>query len=81
MSADYLTCQELVELVTEYLEGSLPAAELARFEEHDMTCPPCRAHIDQMRRTITVVGRLSEESLSTAAEHDLLDAFRGWKRG
>lgn len=81
MSADYLTCQELVELVTEYLEGSLPAAERARFEEHVMTCPPCRIHIDQMRRTISVVGRLSEESLSPAAEHDLLDAFRGWKRG
>lgn len=81
MSADYLTCQELVELVTEYLEGSLPDAERARFEEHVMTCPPCRVHIDQMRRTISVVGRLSEESLSPAAEHDLLDAFRGWKRG
>lgn len=81
MSADYLTCQELVELVSEYLEGSLPAAERARFEEHVMTCPPCRIHIDQMRRTISVVGRLSEESLSPAAEHDLLDAFRGWKRG
>jgi anti-sigma factor RsiW len=81
MSVDYLTCQELVELVTEYLEDSLPAAERARFEEHIMTCPPCRAHIDQMRRTIQVVGHLSAETLPPAAEADLLSAFRDWKRG
>jgi anti-sigma factor RsiW len=81
MSVDYLTCQELVELVTEYLEGSLSTADRARFEEHVMTCPPCRAHIDQMRRTIQVVGNLSPDALSAAAEDDLLSAFRNWKRG
>jgi anti-sigma factor RsiW len=81
MSVDYLTCQELVELVTEYLEDTLPAADRARFEEHVMTCPPCRAHIDQMRRTIEVIGTLSPEALSPTAEEDLLTAFRDWKRG
>jgi anti-sigma factor RsiW len=81
MSVDYLTCQELVELVTEYLEGSLEPVDRDRFEEHVMTCPPCRAHLDQMRRTIDVLGNLPAESLSDAAERELLDAFRGWKRG
>ena len=80
MSRDYLTCRELVELVTEYLDGALDARQRARFEEHVMTCPPCHAHIDQMRRTIDVLGRVPEESLSPSAEHDLLEAFRGWRR-
>jgi anti-sigma factor RsiW len=80
MSQDYLTCRELVELVTEYLDGALDSRDRARFEEHVMTCPPCRAHIDQMRRTIDVLGHVPEESLTDAAEQDLLEAFRGWRR-
>lgn len=80
MSTDYLTCQELVELVTEYLEGALDARDRARFEEHVMTCPPCHAHIDQMRQTIGVIGRLPEDSIPESVESDLLEAFRGWRR-
>jgi anti-sigma factor RsiW len=76
-----LTCKELVELVTEYLEFGLSPRDRARFEEHVMTCPPCQAHLDQMRRTIQVLGRLPEESLSDEAERELLEAFRSWKRG
>lgn len=81
MGEDYLTCKELVELVTDYLENGLTPVDRSRFEEHVMTCPPCHAHLDQMRRTIDVLGRLPEESLSPDAEHDLLEAFRTWKRG
>jgi anti-sigma factor RsiW len=81
MTEVYLTCKELVELVTEYLECGLSPQDRARFEEHVMTCPPCHAHLDQMRRTIQVLGKLPEESLSEEAERDLLEAFRSWKRG
>lgn len=81
MRDGYLTCSELVELVTDYLDGALSPVDRARFEEHVMTCPPCHAHLDQMRRTIDVLGRLPEETLSPDAERDLLDAFRDWKRG
>jgi len=80
MSQDDLTCQELVELVTEYLEGALDERRQTRFEEHLMTCPPCRVHIDQMRGTIEVLGHFPAESLSTTAELDLLEAFRSWRR-
>ena len=75
-----MTCKELVELVTDYLEGALPPADLARFEEHVVSCPPCHVHLEQMRRTIDVIGHIPEDSLSADAEHDLLDAFRSWKR-
>ena len=79
MTSDYLTCAELVVLVTSYLEGALSPIDRARFDEHLMTCPPCQAHLDQMRRTIDVLGGLPQESLSTEAERDLLSAFREWK--
>ena len=80
MDATYLTCKELVELVTEYLEDALTSLDRMRFEEHIMTCPPCRAHLDQMRRTLAVVGSVPEEAVSPDAERSLLEAFRGWKR-
>jgi anti-sigma factor RsiW len=80
MSRDYLTCRQLVELVTDYLDGALDEQTRARFEEHVMTCPPCHAHIDQMRRTIEALGHVPEETLSGRAEQDLLEAFRGWRR-
>lgn len=76
-----MTCKELVELVTDYLEGALPPRDVALFEEHIVTCPPCRTHLEQMRRTIDVVGRIPDEALSPDAEQDLLMAFRNWKRG
>jgi len=80
VNATYLTCKELVELVTEYLDDALAPADRVRFEEHIMTCPPCRAHLDQMRRTLHVVGHVPEESVSPDAERSLLEAFRDWKR-
>ena len=71
MTTGYLTCAELVELVTEYLEEALVLDERARFEEHIMTCPPCRAHLDQMRRTVELLGRLPTDSLTPNAEQEL----------
>ena len=75
-----LTCQELVELVTEYLEGTLPAAERRRFEEHLAGCSGCRTYLEQMRQTIRALHRLSEDSLSPEAKRDLLRVFRDWHR-
>ena len=79
MSSESLTCEELVLLVTDYFEGVLSPADRARFDEHITTCPPCQAHLDQIRRAIGVLGKLPQESLSAAAERDLLGAFREWK--
>jgi anti-sigma factor RsiW len=81
VSDAYLSCRQLVELVTEYFEGSLSDADRARFEEHVTTCPPCRAHLDQMRSTIDVIGEIPSGTLPPEAEHDLLEAFRDWKTG
>ena len=73
-----MSCRELVALVTEYLEGTLPRFERVRFERHVAVCPPCRAHLDQMRETIRASGAITEESISAAARDDLLEAFADW---
>ena len=74
-----LTCIELVELVTEYLEGMMPAGDRARFDEHIGKCEGCRNYLDQMRATIALTGRLSEASIPGDAKDALLAAFREWK--
>jgi anti-sigma factor RsiW len=76
-----LTCQELVELVTDYLDGALPAGELERFEEHLLYCGPCANHVEQMRETIRVAGAVSADDLDPVVADDLLAAFRTWRDG
>ncbi len=78
-TGELLTCQQLVELVTDYLEDALPPQHRQRFEEHLAACEGCAVYLDQMRMTIDLVGRLSPESISSEAEAELLGAFRGWK--
>ena len=73
-----LTCAQVVELVTDYLEGGLSDADRARFEAHLSVCDGCTNYLDQMRVTIAVVGRVREEDLSDEVKAGLLTAFRGW---
>jgi anti-sigma factor RsiW len=75
-----MTCRELVEVITDYLEGKLSKTDHARFEEHVASCPYCANYLDQMRATIDALGELPEESLPPAARNHLLEAFRGWSR-
>ena len=77
---DELTCKELVELVTDYLEGAMPPGKRLRFEEHLAVCPGCTIYLEHMRRTIETLGRLTPESIPPEAEHELLQAFQDWKR-
>ena len=81
VDVEQLSCQELVELVTDYLEGALSPDETARFDEHLARCTGCTAYPEQIRQTIVLTGRLTPESLSPEAERELLDAFRGWRSG
>lgn len=75
-----LTCQELVELVTDYLDGVMPADERARFEAHLDDCPYCSTYLDQIRQTIRLTGRLSEATLPEEIRAALLHRFRDWTR-
>ena len=80
-TAEALSCQELTELVTDYLEGALPPAERARFEEHLAECGNCEIYLEQIRATIRITGTLSPDTLLAEAEEAFLHAFRGWKSG
>jgi len=75
-----LSCRELVELVTDYLEDALPDGLRQRFDEHIAHCAGCQTYLEQMRASIRTTGTLTPESLSPEAESALLEAFRGWKR-
>jgi hypothetical protein len=78
--ASELTCKELVELVTDYLEDRLSVDENRRFELHVCTCTGCRVYLAQMRGVIRATGRLTERDLDPAARDELLHAFREWRR-
>jgi anti-sigma factor RsiW len=75
-----MTCREMVELVTAYLEGHLAAEQRARFEEHLAICDGCQAYVDEMRDTLRSLGRLPEDRLSPQARDTLLAAFGDWHR-
>jgi len=74
-----LTCAELVELVTDYLEGRLPDRERRRFDEHLTGCDGCTAYVEQMRTTIAVAGSVPAPELPPELQERLLEAFRGWR--
>jgi anti-sigma factor RsiW len=75
-----VTCDEFVELVTAYLDGTLPEDQRRAFDEHMELCPGCDRYLAQYRTTIDLLGELPEESLSSPGRERLLDAFAQWRR-
>lgn len=78
IDVEAFSCQELVELVTDYLEGALSSADLRRFEEHIDGCDACTAYLAQFKRTIELTGTLTPGDLTPEAESTLLGVFRSW---
>lgn len=79
-SAPELTCRELVELVSDYIERRLPLADRTRFEMHLCYCAPCKVYLKQIRATIETAGRIAEDDLSPRSRETLLATFRDWKK-
>jgi anti-sigma factor RsiW len=75
----HVTCQQVVELVTEYLEQTLPPEEASLFEQHVNFCDGCDWYLEQMRATIATVGRITEEDVPQDTRDKLLAAFREWR--
>jgi anti-sigma factor RsiW len=80
MSEPFYSCREIVELVTEYLEGGLAPADRLAFERHVAICPPCRGYLAQMRKVVRVAGTIKEENLPESVRRDLNAVFADWKR-
>ncbi len=74
-----MACQELVEVITDYLEGTLPEVDRARFETHLASCAACREYVEQMQALVRLTGKLTARSLEPAAVDSLLGAFRRWR--
>lgn len=80
MSAQGLTCHEMVEIITDYLEEALLPEDRRRVEEHLAICDGCTTYLEQMRETIRLTGMLSEEQIPEEHKRQLLHAFREWRR-
>jgi predicted anti-sigma-YlaC factor YlaD len=78
IDVEAISCQELVELVTDYLEGALSPADLRRFQEHLSDCHGCTEYLAQFRRTIELVGTVTPSDLTPEAESALVAVFRSW---
>jgi anti-sigma factor RsiW len=78
-SPDHISCQELVELVTDYLDGALPTGETALFEQHLNFCEGCVWYVEQMRGTVRATGRVAGDDIPAHDRDRLLAAFRGWR--
>ncbi|KDF01839.1 transmembrane anti-sigma factor [Mycolicibacterium aromaticivorans JS19b1 = JCM 16368] len=79
MNARGMDCNELVELVTAYLDGSLDSTDRARFDEHLLDCDGCENYLQQFRVTIATVGRIRHEHIDHDFRAKLLNAFRDWR--
>jgi anti-sigma factor RsiW len=76
-----MRCKDLVEVITDYLEGALSPGDTLRFEEHLAVCEGCRNYLEQMRATIRLAGTLKTDSLPDGVREELLTAFLDWKEG
>ena len=74
-----MTCKEVVEIVSAYLEDALSARDRARFEAHLAGCAGCTTYVEQMREIIRLTGMLTEEQVPTEHRERLRQAFRDWK--
>ena len=76
---EQFSCEELVELVTDYLEDKMTPEDRSRFDEHLNWCPPCVEYLRQMRGTLRLAGKLAQKDIPETAKEGLLHAFRHWK--
>ena len=78
---DHVTCRAFVEVLTEYLEGALGAAESADIERHIVICRGCSNYVEQFRSTIGLLGRIATEEHDAAQASAALAVFRDWQAG
>lgn len=74
-----IACKDVVEMVTDYLEGTLRAADRGRLEAHLARCPACTEYLAQIRETIRLAGRVTTEDLTPRMLSELTDLYRRWR--
>jgi predicted anti-sigma-YlaC factor YlaD len=81
VNQNQLNCQEVVELVTDYLEQALLPEMQAQFEEHIAECPGCDTYLEQVQQTIMLLRKLTEQQMFPKTKQELVEIFRNWKQG
>jgi predicted anti-sigma-YlaC factor YlaD len=81
MRSTQLTCREVVELVSDYLEGTLTGRDRRKVEKHLAGCDGCTAFLHQMKETIRLTGRITEDRVPEPVRQELVAAFRDWRAG
>ena len=81
VNQNQLNCQEVVELVTDYLEQALLPEMQAQFEEHIAECPGCDTYLEQVQQTIMLLRKLTEQQMFPKTKQELVEIFRIWKQG
>ncbi len=76
---DTVTCREIVELVTDYLEDRLSEDDRTRFARHFQLCDPCVTYVEQMRQVVALTGEIDEGRLDDPTRNAMLEAFRAWR--
>jgi anti-sigma factor RsiW len=79
VSVEDVRCQEVVDILTDFLEGAMPPAERIRLEQHLAMCEGCMNYLEQLRTSIHLLGGLDDDAVPPAAVAELLDKFRAWK--
>jgi anti-sigma factor RsiW len=74
-----LVCVEVVELITDYLEGAMSRSQRRRLEAHFAGCDHCGEYLEQIRTTIRLTGRLRSEDLTPRMRADLILLYRRWR--
>jgi anti-sigma factor RsiW len=74
-----IVCQQAVELVTDYLEGTLSRRDRRRFEAHLQACPNCSTYLEQIKETIELTGQVEPDDLTPQARADLTELYRRWR--
>jgi anti-sigma factor RsiW len=80
MSDQALTCHEVIELLSDYVDGALSAEDRRRVDEHLALCDGCTTYLEQLRETIRLSGRVTEDQVPNEEKAALLAAFRDWRR-
>ena len=78
-NTEHITCQEVVDLVSDYIEAALPGDQAALFEQHLNFCDGCMNYVEQLRTTVASVGALREEAVPDDVKAQLLATFRDWR--
>ncbi len=81
VNQNQLNCQEVLELVTDYLEQALLPEMQAQFEEHIAECPGCDTYLEQVQQTIMLLRKLTEQQMFPKTKQELVEIFRNWKQG